>query len=115
RFYQVDLLWLASSLKKHGEEALAKKALAAGMKLFEGKEAYNWKLRHFHMSALPALAKLDDKTTLPAVVRTMLHHPSTWRPGQYDLRDVAWGAYLTLKGRRDPEKPLYTSEVLWHH
>jgi len=115
QYYQVDLLWLASSLKKHGEKTAAEAALAAGMKLFEGNRAYDWKLRHFHLAALPALAKINDKRTLPAVVRTMIHHPSTWRPGQYDLRDVAWGVYLILKGRRDAEKPLYTSEVLWYH
>ncbi|MDK1031684.1 MAG: HEAT repeat domain-containing protein [Planctomycetia bacterium] len=115
RYYQVDLLWIAASLKKHGEKRASQMALAQGMKLFEGKKATDYKLRFFHVAALPALAKMDDKKTLPTVVKVMLHHPTTWRPGQYDMRDVAWGVYLTLKGRRSPEKRLTTSEVLWLH
>ena len=114
-YYQTDLLWLASALNRIGQRELAKRALDAGMELFAGERATSVHLRHFHMAALPALAKINDRSTLDAVGRVLAHHQTTWRPGTYDIRDLAWGVYLTLVGRRDPNKPLRCSELCWLH
>ncbi len=114
-YYQTDLLWLAVALNRAGEKNLAKQALDGGMELFEGDRAVSVSLRHFHVAALPALAKINDPSTLDAVCRVLAHHQTTWRPGAYDIRDLAWGVYLTLNGRRDPNKPLRCSELCWLH
>ncbi len=114
-FYQTDLLWLAAALKRTGDTPLSGQALKAGMQLFEGERATSVRLRHFHVAALPALAKLNDPATLDAVCRVLAHHQTSWRPGTYDIRDLAWGVYLTLDGRRDPNNPLRCSELCWLH
>ena len=115
QFYQVDLLWLAVALKQTGQAALAKQALAAGMELFDGDRALDNSLRHFHVAALPALARLNDPSTRDVVERILAHHQTTWRPDTYDIRDLAWGVHLTLQGRRDPQKPLRCAELCWLH
>jgi len=115
QFYQVDLLWLAVALKQTGQSTLAKQSLAAGMELFQGDRALDNHLRHFHVAALPALARLNDPSTSNAVERILAHHQTTWRPGTYDIRDLAWGVYLTLQGRRTPTKPLRCAELCWLH
>jgi HEAT repeat protein len=114
-YYQTDLLWLAVALKRIGADKDAKRALDGGMQLFSGDRAIDVELRHFHVAALPALAMINDPGTLDAVGRVLTHHQTTWRPGVYDVRDLAWGVYLTLVGRRDPGKPLRCSELCWLH
>ena len=114
-YYQTDLLWIAVALKRLGHDDLAKRSLDAAMQLFQGSRGLDNRLRHFHVAALPALAKLNEPSTLDAVGRVLAHHQTTWRPGTYDIRNLAWGVYLTLDGRRDPNKPLRCSELCWMH